>query len=80
MELERITPEQAGISGEKVKECIQKLMHDETQMHGFMAARDGRFLQKAGGHRMVRSGFTATIRLGKAIRQQRLEFYIRKES
>ena len=39
MELERITPEQAGISGEKVKECIQKLMHDETQMHGFMAAR-----------------------------------------
>ena len=42
MELERITPEQAGISGEKVKECIQKLMHDETQMHGFMAARDGK--------------------------------------
>ena len=42
MELERITPEQAGISGEKVKDCIQKLMHDKTQMHGFMAARDGK--------------------------------------
>lgn len=42
MELERITPEQAGISSDKVKCCIEKLMHAKTQMHGFMAARDGK--------------------------------------
>lgn len=42
MELERITTEQAGISAEKVKLCIEKLMHDKTQMHGFMAARNGK--------------------------------------
>ena len=49
MELERITPEQAGISGEKVKECIQKLMHDETQMHGFMAAKKAEARRAGGG-------------------------------
>ena len=40
--LERITPEKAGISSKQVKKCIEKLMHENTQMHGFMAARHGK--------------------------------------
>ncbi len=42
MKLERITPEQAGISSSKVKKCLKELMHNKTQMHGFMAARNGK--------------------------------------
>lgn len=42
MKLERISPEQAGISSRKVMKCLKALMHDKTQMHGFMAARDGK--------------------------------------
>lgn len=40
--LERITPEEAGISSRQVKKCIEELMHETTQMHGFMAARHGK--------------------------------------
>lgn len=40
--LERITPEQAGISSRQVEQCLRSLMHDKTEMHGFMAARHGK--------------------------------------
>lgn len=40
--LERITPEEAGISSKQVKKCLEELMHENTHMHGFMAARHGK--------------------------------------
>jgi len=40
--LERITPEEVGISSLQVKKCIAELMHERTHMHGFMAARHGK--------------------------------------
>lgn len=40
--LERMTPEEAGISSRQVQNCIRELMHENTQMHGFMAARYGK--------------------------------------
>ena len=41
-QLERISPEKAGISSRQVKKCIEALMHDHAEIHGFMAARDGK--------------------------------------
>ncbi len=41
-EFERISPEQAGISSRQVKKCIEALMHDHAEIHGFMAARGGK--------------------------------------
>lgn len=47
MELMRITPEEAGISSDQVADCIRALMHDQTEMHGFMAARGGKVFAEA---------------------------------
>lgn len=41
-ELERTSPESVGISSVDVENCIKALMHDRTEMHGFMAARHGK--------------------------------------
>ncbi|MDE6926631.1 MAG: beta-lactamase family protein [Acetatifactor sp.] len=41
-ELERICPEEAGISSSAVKNFVEKVQHDKTQMHGIMAMKDGR--------------------------------------
>ena len=40
--LERITPEEAGISSQQMEKLLCSLMHERTQMNGFMAARDGK--------------------------------------
>ena len=41
-ELERISPEKAGIHSGQVKKCIEKLMNEWSHMNGFMAARYGK--------------------------------------
>lgn len=41
-ELERISPEKAGISSRQVQRCLEKLMNEWAYMNGFMAARDGK--------------------------------------
>ena len=40
-ELERISPERAGIESSQVRRCLEKLTNEWASMHGFMAARDG---------------------------------------
>ena len=40
--LERTTPEAVGISSNQVEKCINALMHEKTQMNGFMALRHGK--------------------------------------
>jgi len=42
MELERISPEAAGISSAQICECYEKLDNEWTHMHGIMAARYGK--------------------------------------
>ena len=41
-ELERISPENAGIESSQVRRCLEKLTNEWASMHGFMAARDGK--------------------------------------
>lgn len=41
-ELERISPEKAGIESRQVQRCLEKLTNEWAYMHGFMAARDGK--------------------------------------
>lgn len=40
--LNRMTPEEAGISSAQVQKCIEELMHEKTYMNGFMVARYGK--------------------------------------
>ncbi|MEE0201630.1 hypothetical protein EAI28_22160 [Faecalicatena contorta] len=40
-ELERISPERAGIESSQVRRCLEKLTNEWASMHGFMAARNG---------------------------------------
>jgi hypothetical protein len=65
--LERITPEEAGISSRQVKKCIEELMHETTQMHGFMAVR---YLRNVGGLLLILKWYIAIILLEKVILQQ----------
>lgn len=41
-ELERISPERAGVPSRQVKKCIEKLMNEWSHMNSFMAAKDGK--------------------------------------
>jgi len=41
-ELERITPEAAGISARTMNSFLTAVQHDRTEMHGLMAAKDGK--------------------------------------
>jgi len=41
-ELKRICPEEAGISSRTVRTFLEKIQHDKTEMHGIMAAKDGK--------------------------------------
>ena len=41
-ELDHVSPESIGISSAVVKECVEALNHEKTQIHGFMAARQGK--------------------------------------
>ena len=63
--LERITPEEAGISSRQVKKCIEELMHETTQMHGFI-----RYLRNVGGLLLILKWYIAIILLEKVILQQ----------
>lgn len=46
-ELERIRPEEAGISARAAKVFLEKVQHDKTQMHGVMAMKDGKVFLEA---------------------------------
>ena len=67
--LERITPEEAGISSRQVKKCIEELMHETTQMHGFMAARHGKVFAECWWAPFLK-WYIAIILLEKVILQQ----------
>jgi len=41
-ELERISPEAAGIKAGTVENFLKEVQHEKTEMHGVMAARDGK--------------------------------------
>ena len=45
-EFEFVSPESLGISSAQVEKCIETLMHDKAEIHGFMAARHGKVFAK----------------------------------
>ncbi len=80
-QLERISPECAGISSGQVETCIRRLMHGRTNMNGFMAARNGKVFAETWWHpygpRLVHSNhsfgksYTATA-IGIALKEKKL--------
>jgi hypothetical protein len=46
-QLERIRPEEVGISSGAVKRFLEEVQHDKTEMHGVMAAKDGKVFLEA---------------------------------
>ena len=72
-ELERISPERAGIESSQVRRCLEKLTNEWASMHGFMAARDGQVFAECFGRHIAKTWSTAITLLGKPIREQRSE-------
>lgn len=82
-QLERISPECAGISSGQVETCIRRLMHGRTNMNGFMAARNGKVFAETWWHpygpRLVHSNhsfgksYTATA-IGIALKEKKLSW------